>query len=198
MKAGRRRAPPTPSPKSHTMTLLPDVSLSYGPVLIVFLGQVLTYYQQYRRTITHGCDILYMCIVGASAEACTPSSFIRTSEAMESSIRALLQPSDTVKVVLEALVVPPANDTEAPDPLSPSPILLRNRRVLAVVAHSDGPNTQEEGSGFILKAKPTSGCAFEQSDILRVFPIFGGFLITMAQVRRETWPCCKHGLEILP
>ncbi|KAF8189122.1 hypothetical protein K438DRAFT_2019067 [Mycena galopus ATCC 62051] len=107
---------------------------------------------------------------------------------MESSIRALLRPSDTVKVVLEALVVPSANDTDAPDLLSPSPSLLRNRRVLAVVAHSDGPNTQEEGSVFILKAKPTSGRAFDQSDILRVFPIFGGFSITMAQVRRETWP----------
>ncbi|KAF8189133.1 hypothetical protein K438DRAFT_1971781 [Mycena galopus ATCC 62051] len=118
----------------------------------------------------------------------TLSSFTRTSEIMESSIRALLRPSDTVKVVLEALVVPSANDTDAPDPLSPSPSLLRNRRVLAVVAHSDGPNTQEEGSVFILKAKPTSGRAFDQTDILRVFPIFGGFSITMAQVRRETWP----------
>ncbi|KAF8189146.1 Endonuclease/exonuclease/phosphatase [Mycena galopus ATCC 62051] len=107
---------------------------------------------------------------------------------MESSIRALLRPSDTVKVVLDALVVPSANDTDAPDPLSPSPSLLRNRRVLAVVAHSDGPNTQEEGSVFILKAKPTSGRAFDQTDILRVFPIFGSFSITMAQVRRETWP----------
>ncbi|KAF8189113.1 Endonuclease/exonuclease/phosphatase [Mycena galopus ATCC 62051] len=107
---------------------------------------------------------------------------------LESSIRALLRPSDTVKVVLDALVVPSTNDTDAPDPLSPSPSLLRNRRVLAVVAHSDGPNTQEQGSVFILKAKPTSGRAFDQSDVLRVFPIFGGFSITMAQVRRETWP----------
>ncbi|KAF8189140.1 hypothetical protein K438DRAFT_1833004, partial [Mycena galopus ATCC 62051] len=41
---------------------------------------------------------------------------------------------------------------------------------------------------FILMPKPTSGRAFEQSDSMRVFPIFGGFSITMVQVRRETWP----------
>ncbi|KAF8171448.1 hypothetical protein K438DRAFT_1982144 [Mycena galopus ATCC 62051] len=209
------------------MAPLPDVPLSYGPMLTgvfinlilygVFLGQALTYYQQYRRctsssylpfvraesmltslllcvgTMTHGCDTLYVCIARASAEACTPSSFIRTSEAMQSSIRALLRPSDTVKVVLEALVVPPANDTDAPDPLSPSPSLLRNRRVLAVVAHSDSW-PQYPGGGqythriFILKVKHTSERAFNQSDILRVFPIFGSFSITVAQVRRETWP----------
>ncbi|KAF8143381.1 hypothetical protein K438DRAFT_1876030, partial [Mycena galopus ATCC 62051] len=49
-KAGRRRAAPTPSRKSHTMVPLPDVSLSCGPMLTgvfinlilygVFLGQV--------------------------------------------------------------------------------------------------------------------------------------------------------------
>ncbi|KAJ7850010.1 hypothetical protein B0H14DRAFT_2208784, partial [Mycena olivaceomarginata] len=63
----------------------------------------------------------------------------------------------------------------------------RSKRILAVVAHSDGPNTQEEGSVFILKWK-AAGRAFDQSDILRVFPVFGGFSITMAQVRRETIP----------
>ncbi|KAF8189149.1 hypothetical protein K438DRAFT_2019083 [Mycena galopus ATCC 62051] len=106
--------------------------------------------------------------------------------ALESSIRALLRPSDTFRVVLDAPVVASFhNDTDAPDPLS-SLLLVRNRRVLAVVAHSNGPNTQEEGSVFILKAKPTSGRAFDQSDILHAVPIFGGFSIIMAQVRRET------------
>ncbi|KAF8188750.1 hypothetical protein K438DRAFT_1971927 [Mycena galopus ATCC 62051] len=136
----------------------------------------------WRRRIEDGLLLLRR---ERRVERFTPSSF---PEAIESSIRALLRPSDTVKVVLEALVVPCTNNTDAPDPLSPSPSLLRNRRVLAVVAHSDGPNTQEEGSGFVLKAKPTSGRAFDQTDILRVFPIFCGFSITMAQVRRETWP----------
>ncbi|KAJ7753891.1 DNase I-like protein [Mycena olivaceomarginata] len=112
--------------------------------------------------------------------------------ALESSIRALLRPSDQVKVVLEALVVPPPNNAGTPDPSPGSSSRsqiddTRSKRILAVVAHSDGPNTQEEGSVFILKWK-AAGRAFDQSDILRVFPVFGGFSITMAQVRRETWP----------
>ncbi|KAK6974368.1 inositol polyphosphate 5-phosphatase OCRL-1 [Favolaschia claudopus] len=109
--------------------------------------------------------------------------------ALESSIRALLRPSDQVKVVLEASVAPPLNTPETPDPSTQSQIIdeSRNKRILAVVSHSDGPNTQEEGSVFILKWKTTPR-PFDQSDILRVFPIFGGFSITMAQVRRETWP----------
>ncbi|KAJ6493027.1 DNase I-like protein [Mycena sanguinolenta] len=115
--------------------------------------------------------------------------------ALESSIRALLRPSDQVKVVLEALVVhPPPNAGTPVSPLSPTRSQTlddtRNKRILAVVAHSDGPNTQEEGSVFILKAKPADR-AFDQSDILRVFPVFGGFSITMAQIRRETWPTAQ-------
>ncbi|KAJ7243583.1 Endonuclease/exonuclease/phosphatase [Mycena haematopus] len=111
---------------------------------------------------------------------------------LESSVRALLRPSDQVKVILEALVVHPPNNTGTPDP-PPSPSRLddpRDKRILAVVAHSEGPNTQEEGSVFILKSKPI-GRVFDQSDILRVFPVFGGFSITMAQVRRETWPMAQ-------
>jgi hypothetical protein len=65
--------------------------------------------------------------------------------AIESSIRALLRPSDQVKVVLEAFVVSPPNDTGAPVASSDSWEDARNKRILAVVAHSDGPNTQEEG-----------------------------------------------------
>ncbi|KAF7349358.1 Inositol polyphosphate 5-phosphatase OCRL-1 [Mycena sanguinolenta] len=115
--------------------------------------------------------------------------------ALESSIRALLRPSDEVKVVLEAIVVNPLSNAGTPDsPLSPTRSQTlddnRNKRILAVVAHSDGPNTQEEGSVFILKSKPADR-AFDQSDILRVFPVFGGFSITMAQVRRETWPTAQ-------
>ncbi|KAF7343256.1 Inositol polyphosphate 5-phosphatase OCRL-1 [Mycena venus] len=139
--------------------------------------------------------------------------------ALESSIRALLRHSDQVKVVLEALVVSPRNGAGTPDPSQESSSRsqiddARNKRILAVVSHSDGPNTQEEGryvsrctgvesgrmtidcsksliiypdSVFILKWKP-AGRAFDQSDILRVFPIFGDFSITMAQVRSSTWP----------
>jgi phosphatidylinositol-bisphosphatase len=70
--------------------------------------------------------------------------------ALESSIRALLRPSDQVKIVLEALVVPPPNNAGTPDPSPGSPSRgqiddTRSKRILAVVAHSDGPNTQEEG-----------------------------------------------------
>ncbi|KAF8209272.1 hypothetical protein K438DRAFT_1961003 [Mycena galopus ATCC 62051] len=73
---------------------------------------------------------------------------------------------DTVKVVLEALVVPPANDTDAPDPLSPSPSLLRNRRGLAVVAHSDGP---------IPRRRCTWHCASLSSSLLAECPLRKGF-----------------------
>ncbi|KAJ7766342.1 DNase I-like protein [Mycena maculata] len=104
--------------------------------------------------------------------------------ALESSIRALLRPSDQVKVVLEALVAPAPKDSGTPVP-SPDSLEPRNRRILVVVSHSDGPNTQEEGSVFILKSK-SPGRALDQSDILRVYPVFGDFSIAMAQVRRET------------
>ncbi|KAJ7850016.1 Endonuclease/exonuclease/phosphatase [Mycena olivaceomarginata] len=119
--------------------------------------------------------------------------------ALESSIRALLRPSVQVKVVLE-LVVPPPNNAGTPDPSPGSPSRsqiddTRSKRILAVVAHSDGPNTQEEGSVFILKWK-AAGRAFDQSDI-RVFPVFGGFSITMAQVRRETWPMAESSPGLL-
>ncbi|KAJ7111389.1 Endonuclease/exonuclease/phosphatase [Mycena epipterygia] len=105
---------------------------------------------------------------------------------LETSIRALLRPSDQVKVVLEALVVPSPNDPGTPVP-SPdrSAEEARNKRILVVVSHSNGPNTQEEGSVFILKSKPTAR-AFDQSDILRVFPVFGDFSISITQVQRET------------
>ncbi|KAJ6625186.1 DNase I-like protein [Mycena sp. CBHHK59/15] len=104
--------------------------------------------------------------------------------ALENSIKALLRPSDQVKVVLEALVVP--SSTDAGTPVSSWDAQnTRNRRILVIVSHSDGLTTQEEGSVFILKPK-LSGRAFDQSDILRVFPVFGDFSISMAQVRRET------------
>ncbi|KAJ6552223.1 DNase I-like protein [Mycena vulgaris] len=107
---------------------------------------------------------------------------------LESSVRALMRPSDQVKVLLEALVLPASNETATPVPSPESRSQIedaRNRRILAVVSHSEGPDTQEEGSVFILKHKPP-GSTFDQSDILRVFPVFGGFSISMAQVRRET------------
>ncbi|KAJ7880382.1 hypothetical protein B0H14DRAFT_1574544 [Mycena olivaceomarginata] len=117
--------------------------------------------------------------------------------ALESSIRALLRPSD---LVLE-LAVPPPNNAGTPDPSPGSPSRsqiddTRSKRILAAVAHSDGPNTQEEGSVFILKWK-AAGRAFDQSDILRVFPVFGGFSITIAQVRRETWPMAESSPGLL-
>ncbi|KAJ6457770.1 DNase I-like protein [Mycena vitilis] len=102
----------------------------------------------------------------------------------EGSIATLLRPSDQVKVVLEASV-PNDAATPVPSPESASRMDGRNKRILAVVSHRDGPNTQEEGSVFILNPKGP-GLAFDQSDILRVFPVFGDFSITMAQVRRET------------
>ncbi|KAJ7742592.1 DNase I-like protein [Mycena metata] len=105
---------------------------------------------------------------------------------LESSIRALLRHSDQVKVILEASVVSPTAGTPVTSSDSRSQIdEARNKRILAVVSHSDGPTTQEEGSVFILKFK-SAGRAYDQSDILRVYPVFGDFSITMAQVKRDT------------
>ncbi|KAJ7143655.1 DNase I-like protein [Mycena filopes] len=119
---------------------------------------------------------------------------------LESSIRALLRHSDQVKVILEASVVSPAPGNPAapvPSPDSRSQIDdPRNKRILAVVAHSDGPNTQEEGSVFVLKFK-APGRTFDQSDILRVYPVFGDFSITMAQVQRETMDS-RRGSQVSP
>ncbi|KAJ7850026.1 Endonuclease/exonuclease/phosphatase, partial [Mycena olivaceomarginata] len=111
--------------------------------------------------------------------------------ALESYIRALLRPSDQVKVVLEALVVPPPNNAGTPDPSPGSPSRsqiddTRSKHILAVVAHSDGPNTQEEGRSRLRSIRHT-----------RVFPVFGGFSITMAQVRRETWPMAESSPGLL-
>ncbi|KAJ7118421.1 DNase I-like protein [Mycena crocata] len=127
--------------------------------------------------------------------------------ALESSIAALLRPSDQVKVILQAQVAVPSQNPNSPGTphTVPSPDSRSNgqtvddarmKRVLAVVSHSDGPNsnTQEEGSVFILKFKPggggsgAAGRVYDQSDILRVFPVFGDFSISMAQVqgRRAT------------
>ncbi|KAJ7620458.1 DNase I-like protein [Roridomyces roridus] len=110
--------------------------------------------------------------------------------ATEGSIRGLMRPSDQVKVILDAFIPPGPNDPpNTPVPSTDSTDDLRRRRIVAVVAHSDGPDTEEEGSVFVLKAKAaSSGGTFTQSDILRVFPVFGDFSISMAQVqvRRAT------------
>ncbi|KAJ7285002.1 DNase I-like protein [Mycena rebaudengoi] len=107
--------------------------------------------------------------------------------ALETSIRTLLRPSDQVKVVLEVQVVPTLDEAGAPVVSSESgrAEVARSKRILVVVSHSDGPNnSHEEGSVFILKFKdPTR--AFDQSDILRVFPVFGDFSISMAQVQQS-------------
>ncbi|KAJ7092810.1 DNase I-like protein [Mycena belliarum] len=103
--------------------------------------------------------------------------------ALENSIRALLRPSDEVKAVLEALALPAATDPAAPDQPLDSPSQIddrRNKRILVVVSHSESLDTHEEGSVFVLKAKPAG--AFDQADILRVFPIFGDFSVAVAQV----------------
>ncbi|KAJ7206536.1 DNase I-like protein [Mycena pura] len=117
----------------------------------------------------------------------------------DSALRALLRPTDTVIVALEAFVVPQPTDPAIGTPVPPLPADVlsdpesvqrasedaRNRRVLAVVSHNDGPNSPEEGSVFVLKAR-SPGRALEQSDILRVFPVFGDFSVSMAQIRRST------------
>ncbi|KAJ7800024.1 hypothetical protein B0H14DRAFT_3156200 [Mycena olivaceomarginata] len=70
--------------------------------------------------------------------------------------------SDLVKVIPEVQVVSPSNGADIPDP-SPSRSQIddaRNKRILAVVSDSDGRDTQEEGSVFVLKWKPV-GCALD-------------------------------------
>ncbi|KAF7329209.1 DNase I-like protein [Mycena kentingensis (nom. inval.)] len=112
-------------------------------------------------------------------------------------LRAIIRPTDTVKVLLDAFVVPGAMDPATGAPESPPDAIAlladadrvkrasedpRNRRLVAVVVHSQGT---EEGSVFIMRARST-GKQLEQSDILRVFPVFGDFSISMAQIRRTT------------
>ncbi|KAF7289711.1 DNase I-like protein [Mycena indigotica] len=114
-----------------------------------------------------------------------------------SAFRALLRPGDTVKVLLDAFAIPPGTDPTTGAPLPPADAVAlladaervrrasedaRNRRLVAVVVHNEG---SEEGSVFVFRARST-GKQLEQSDILRVFPVFGNLNISMAQIRRTT------------
>ncbi|KAF8189127.1 hypothetical protein K438DRAFT_956714 [Mycena galopus ATCC 62051] len=86
----------------------------------------------------------------------------------------------------------PIHPQTTPTALS-SLLLVRNRRVLAVVAHSNGPNTQEEGSVFILMPKP-SGRAFAScasSRYLAASP-------SMVMDRRQIWPLPLPQASISP
>ena len=88
----------------------------------------------------------------------------------DSALRALLRPTDTVIVALEAFVVPQPTDpaTGTPVPPQPADVLsdpesvqrasedARNRRVLAVVSHNDGPNSPEEGRSVLCLRSSTA------------------------------------------
>ncbi|PPR03410.1 hypothetical protein CVT24_012705 [Panaeolus cyanescens] len=98
-------------------------------------------------------------------------------------INELLRSSDELKAVLEATyVVPGAGTAEAQDARNN----MKNRRVLAVVAHKDEWDMTEEGCLFICKYRsPTAGHP-EELAIHRVLPIYGQFSIVMGQLRRDT------------
>nr|GAT60061.1 DNase I-like protein [Mycena chlorophos] len=122
---------------------------------------------------------------------------------MAAALRALLRPSDTVLATLDAFSVPPQPDpnTGAPLPAPNAAALLvdvervrrasedrRNGRIIAVVVHDeaeDKEKDQGEGSVFVLRAR-SHGKHLEQSDILRVLPIVGGFSISTTQIRKTT------------
>ncbi|KAJ7595016.1 DNase I-like protein [Mycena floridula] len=95
------------------------------------------------------------------------------SAELSNSLRLLIQ--DRISFIIEASLT----DTDAVG-LSPE----RNRRILAVVSHRDEQDRHEEGSVFILKHK--TGNSDPAVIIEKIFPIFGPFSISMAQVRRES------------
>ncbi|KAG7449826.1 DNase I-like protein [Guyanagaster necrorhizus] len=100
---------------------------------------------------------------------------------LATSLRLLLRSSDDVKFTLQVSALTPSI-TERDDDTT----TLQSRRILAVILHKDELNALEEGGVFVLKHHPSRHDAPDTLDIQRVFPIYDGFSMTMAQLRRET------------
>lgn len=82
----------------------------------------------------------------------------------DGALRQLLRASDHLKLILHVSLI---NDADL-------------SRTLAVVSHTNEIDRHEEGSIFLIKQNGND------IDIERVFPIFGSFSVSIAQVRRET------------
>ncbi|CAK5268023.1 unnamed protein product, partial [Mycena citricolor] len=91
-------------------------------------------------------------------------------------LKTLIRPGDVLKVVLPAFVAPVQRSSAAAEEERIKQYALDGQRIVAVISHTepDG-NGKEEGSVFVFGLNP-------QSSVLRTYPIYGGFSISMAQV----------------
>ncbi|KAK7021890.1 hypothetical protein VNI00_017179 [Paramarasmius palmivorus] len=106
----------------------------------------------------------------------------------ESALRLLLRDSDRIISILEVFAIPesPTSADENDEDFENILQDLRNKRILAVVTHQEGANGLEEGSVFVLKQKHSANGYLDELDIRHIFPIYGDFSISMAQVKRIT------------
>ncbi|KAJ3779009.1 DNase I-like protein [Lentinula raphanica] len=113
---------------------------------------------------------------------------------LQDSIKLLLLPSDEIKNILECVLLPSsasndhaASDANAQDVNgSQEHSNLRHQRIVAVISHRELHNDWEEGSVFILKRKLFSSSTSNELEIYRVFPVYGDFTITMAQLPQDS------------
>ncbi|KAJ3980467.1 DNase I-like protein [Lentinula detonsa] len=110
---------------------------------------------------------------------------------LEDSIKPLLRPSDEIKFILECVLLPPSasNDNTAPDASGiKNYSTLRHQRIVAIITHKEGGNNWEEGSVFVLKRKlfSSSSSMSNELEIHRVFPVYGDFTMTMAQLPQDS------------
>ncbi|KAJ3724182.1 DNase I-like protein [Lentinula guzmanii] len=110
---------------------------------------------------------------------------------LEDSIKLLLRPSDEIKFILECILLPPSasNDNTAPDASGiKNYSTLRHQRIVAIITHKEAGNNWEEGSVFVLKRKlfSSSSSMSNELEIHRVFPVYGDFTMTMAQLPQDS------------
>ncbi|KAJ3814924.1 DNase I-like protein [Lentinula aff. lateritia] len=103
---------------------------------------------------------------------------------LEDSIKLLLRPSDEIKFVLECFSLSSSNDDTSQNGIKDHPNLQR-QRIVVVITHKEEGHGWEEGSVFVLKRKLFSSSTSNQLEIHRVFPVYGDFNITMAQLPQD-------------
>ncbi|KAJ3923508.1 DNase I-like protein [Lentinula edodes] len=103
---------------------------------------------------------------------------------LEDSIKLLLRPSDEIKFVLECFSLS-SNDNTSQNGSKGHPNLQR-QRIVVVITHKEENHGWEEGSVFVLKRKLFSFSTSDQLEIHRVFPVYGEFTITMAQLPQDS------------
>ncbi|KAJ4491922.1 hypothetical protein C8J55DRAFT_449055 [Lentinula edodes] len=104
---------------------------------------------------------------------------------LEDSIKLLLRPSDVIKFVLECFSLSSSNDDTSQNGIKGHPNLQR-QRIVVVITHKEENHGWEEGSVFVLKRKLFSSSTSNQLEIHRVFPVYGEFTITMAQLPQDS------------